>query len=892
MGTHYLEKLFAPKSIAVFGASEKPGSVGGRVCRNLKSAGFAGPVYPINPKYPSFDGQACFATLEAVDAPVDLAVIATPAATVPGLIRACGECHVPVAIVLSSGFGERGGGGKALELALLEEAKCHGVRILGPNCLGLMRPALSLNATFSNNVAQRGSLALVSQSGAICTAILDWADAHGVGFSTMVSVGETADIGLGDILDFLSQDAETRSILMYIEGVLHARRFMSGLRQAARMKPVIVIKAGRHAEGSRAALSHTGALVGADDVFNAALERAGVVRADSIEQLFAAAQLLSTPCRVKGNRLGIITNAGGPGVMATDRAVERGIQLAALDETTLQALDARLPPNWSRNNPVDILGDATPARYRAALEACLLDSGTDGLLVMLTPQAMTQPTEAAQAVIDAANPQRKPILASWLGGPLVGAARQLFVEHHIPTFSNPESAVDAFGFLAAYRRNQELLLQTPGPLAELEPPDVEGARLVIEGALAEKREVLSFLETRALMQAFKIPMLPAMPAHTANEALAAAECLGFPVAMKILSPDITHKSDVCGVRLNIGSAQAVRHEFAQLLAQVRALRPDARLEGVSIEKMYAKPHGRELLVGVIDDPVFGPVISFGAGGTAVEILHDRAVALPPLNAHIARNLIAQTKVAQMLGRFRNLPPADTEALGQVLLRVSEMVCELPQIKEMDINPLTLDETGAFALDVRIAVHYRSPCRRPYDHMAIHPYPSHLISRHPLADGTEITLRPIRPEDAEIEQAFVRRLSPQAKYFRFMDTLAELSQEMLVRFTQLDYSRDLAFIATVQQDGQETEVGVARYFANPDGASGEIALVVADEWQNKGIGTRLMDCLITAAMEKNFHSLEGEVLAENTKMLRLMRKLGFSERKNPEDPSVVVVTKPL
>jgi len=892
MGTHYLEKLFAPKSIAVFGASEKPGSVGGRVCRNLKSAGFAGPVYPINPKYPSFDGQACFATLEAVDAPVDLAVIATPAATVPGLIRACGECHVPVAIVLSSGFGERGGGGKALELALLEEAKCHGVRILGPNCLGLMRPALSLNATFSNNVAQRGSLALVSQSGAICTAILDWADAHGVGFSTMVSVGETADIGLGDILDFLSQDAETRSILMYIEGVLHARRFMSGLRQAARMKPVIVIKAGRHAEGSRAALSHTGALVGADDVFNAALERAGVVRADSIEQLFAAAQLLSTPCRVKGNRLGIITNAGGPGVMATDRAVERGIQLAALDETTLQALDARLPPNWSRNNPVDILGDATPARYRAALEACLLDSGTDGLLVMLTPQAMTQPTEAAQAVIDAANPQRKPILASWLGGPLVGAARQLFVEHHIPTFSNPESAVEAFGFLAAYRRNQELLLQTPGPLAELEPPDVEGARLVIEGALAEKREVLSFLETRALMQAFKIPMLPAMPAHTANEALAAAECLGFPVAMKILSPDITHKSDVCGVRLNIGSAQAVRHEFAQLLAQVRALRPDARLEGVSIEKMYAKPHGRELLVGVIDDPVFGPVISFGAGGTAVEILHDRAVALPPLNAHIARNLIAQTKVAQMLGRFRNLPPADTEALGQVLLRVSEMVCELPQIKEMDINPLTLDETGAFALDVRIAVHYRSPCRRPYDHMAIHPYPSHLISRHPLADGTEITLRPIRPEDAEIEQAFVRRLSPQAKYFRFMDTLAELSQEMLVRFTQLDYSRDLAFIATVQQDGQETEVGVARYFANPDGASGEIALVVADEWQNKGIGTRLMDCLITAAMEKNFHSLEGEVLAENTKMLRLMRKLGFSERKNPEDPSVVVVTKPL
>ena len=503
---------------------------------------------------------------------------------------------------------------------------------------------------------------------------------------------------------------------------------------------------------------------------------------------------------------------------------------------------------------------------------------------------MTQPTEAAQAVLQAANPHRKPILTSWLGGPQVRKARELFVEHHIPTFSNPESAVEAFGFLAAYRRNQELLLQTPGPLAELEPPDVEGARLIIEGVLAEKRSVLCFLEARALMRSFNIPMLPALVAHSPNEALAAAECLGFPVAMKILSPDITHKSDVCGVRLNIGSAQSVRHEFSQLLAQVRALRPDATLEGVSIEQMYGQPHGRELLVGVIDDPVFGPVISFGAGGTAVEILRDRAVALPPLNAHIVRTLIGQTKVAKMLGRFRNLPPADMEALVRVLLRVSEIVCELPQIKEMDINPLTVDETGAWALDVRIAVRYQSPCRSPYDHMAIHPYPSHLVSHSQLADGTDITLRPIRPEDAEIEQDFVRRLSPEAKYFRFMETLHELSRDMLIRFTQLDYSRELAFIATLKQGGQEIEVGVARYFTNPDGESGEIALVVADEWQNQGIGTRLMGCIIEAALEKNFHSLEGEVLADNVKMLRLMRKLGFSERKIPGEPGVVVVTK--
>jgi len=892
MGTHYLEKLFSPKSIAVFGVSEQPDSVGGQVFHNLKTAGFAGPVYPINPEYPSFDGEACFPSLKAVDAPVDLAIIATPAKTVPALIRVCGESNVRTAIVLSGGFGERGGSGKALEAVLLEEGRNHGVRILGPNCLGLMRPSLSLNATFSNNVARRGSLALVSQSGAICTAILDWADDHAVGFSTMVSVGETADIGMGDVLDFLSMDVETRSILIYIESIRHARRFMSGLRQAARMKPVIVVKAGRHDEGSRAALSHTGALVGEDDVFNAALERAGVVRADSIEQLFAAAQLLSTPSRVSGNRLAIITNAGGPGVMATDRAVERGIQMASLSEATLQQLNSQLPNSWSHHNPLNILGDATPERYLSSIEACLQDPNIDGLLVMLTPQALTRPTAVAQAITNATNPSRKPILTSWLGGPQVRQAREIFVAHHIPTFSNPESAVEAFGFLSAYRRNQELLLQTPGPLAELEPPDLAGARLIIEGVLAEKRTVLSFLESRALLQAFHIPMLPAIVAHTPNEALAAAECIGFPVAMKILSEDITHKSDVCGVRLNISGAQSVRHEFVNLIAQVQALRPEIKLHGVSIEKMYSNPHGRELLVGVIDDPAFGPVISFGAGGTAVEILRDRGVALPPLNTHIARRLIEQTKIAQMLGQFRNLPPADTEALVRVLLRVSEMVCELPQIQEMDINPLTVDETGIWALDVRMVVRHQSPCRSPYEHMAIHPYPSHLIRHRQLADGTEITFRPIRPEDAEIEQAFVRRLSPEAKYFRFMETLHELSRDMLIRFTQLDYSRELAFIATINQAEQEIEIGVARYFTNPDGKSGEIALAVADEWQSFGIGTQLMGCIIDAAMEKNFHCLEGEVLANNVKMLRLMRKLGFTEWKRPDEPGVVMVTKRL
>ncbi|MDD5035984.1 MAG: bifunctional acetate--CoA ligase family protein/GNAT family N-acetyltransferase [Methylococcaceae bacterium] len=892
MGRHYLERLFAPTSIAVFGASELPDSVGGRVYRNLLASGFTGPVYAINPKYQAIEDKPCYANLEEVGERADLAVIATPAATVPGLIRACGENNVKAAIVLSAGFGEQEGTGKALEHALLEEARRYRVRILGPNCLGLMRPSIGLNATFSNNVADPGSLALISQSGAICTAILDWASGHQVGFSTMVSVGDTADVGFGDILDYLAMDPETRSILMYIEGVRDARRFMSGLRAAARMKPVIVIKAGRHAEGSRAAMSHTGSLVGSDDVFDAALERAGVVRANTIEQLFAAAQLLSTPHRVRGKRLAIITNAGGPGVMATDRAVEQGIKLAELSETTLQRLDAALPKNWSHNNPVDILGDATPQRYQAAVEACLADDKVDGLLVMLTPQAMTEPTEAAEAVIAAQNPRQKPILACWLGDTQVRKGRETFNNNRIPTFFNPESALEAFGFLSSYHRNQALLLQAPGPLAELDSPDIEGARMIIEGALAEKRTLLTGLETRALLRAFNIPMLPALTVHSPNEALAAAEYVGFPVAMKILSPDITHKSDVGGVRLNINSAQSVRHDYNDMITHVRAQRPEARIEGVSIEKMYGKPHGRELLVGVLDDPVFGPVVSFGAGGTTVEILRDRAVALPPLNDHIARSMIQQTKISKMLGQFRNLPPTNLDELVQVLLRVSEMVCELPQIKEMDINPLTVDEEGAWALDARIVVHYQQPGQSPYDHMAIHPYPSHLLSHWQMADGSDITIRPIRPEDAEMEQEFVRGMSPESKYFRFMETLQELSREMLIRFTQLDYSRELAFIATLKKDTQEIEVGVARYFTNPDGESGEIALAVADEWQNKGIGTRLMSCIIDAAKEKGFHSLQGEVLANNVKMLHLMSKLGFNQQKKLDEPGVVVVTKPL
>jgi acetyltransferase len=892
MARHDLQHLFTPESIAVFGASEQSDSVGARVYRNLREGGFKGPIHAVNPKHEAIGGQPCYPSIEAVKARVDLAVIATPAATIPDIIRACGVHGVKAAVAISAGFGEREGAGQALERTLLDEAERAGIRLLGPNCLGFMRPAAGINATFSHNTAQPGSLALVSQSGSLCTAVLDWATAHRIGFSAVVSLGAGADVDFGDILDYLALDPETRSILMYVESIRDARRFIGGLRAAARLKPVIAIKAGRHAEGSRAALSHTGVLAGADDVFDAALQRAGVVQARRIGQLFAAAQLLSTRHRLCGNRLAIITNAGGPGVMATDRAVEQGIRLAPLSAATLEKLDGLLPAGWPRHNPVNILGDATPERYGAAVDLCLRDDNVDGALVLLTPQALTQPTEAAEAVIRAAAPLRKPILACWLGATQVQAGRELFARHQVPCFGNPESALEAFGFLAEHHDNRKMLMQAPGPLGAHIPPDLTGARLIIEGALAERRTLLSDLETRALLRAFHIPMAPALTVHSPNEALAAAGYLGFPVALKILSPDLVHKSDVDGVKLNIESAETVRHAYNDLLATVRARRPDLRIEGVTVEKMYRNRHGRELLAGVIDDPIFGPVVDFGAGGTAVEVLGDRAVALPPLNEPLADNLINQTRVARLLDSFRNFPPVDRAAVVGVLLRLSEMACELPEIKELEINPLMADDMGVLALDARIVVHEHSPGSRRYGHMAIHPYPLHWIRRFQLSDGADIVIRPIRPEDAEIEQAFVRKLSPEAKFFRFMNSLQELGQDLLIRLTQLDYDRELALIATLEQDGEETELGVARYFGNPDGQTAEFALVVADDWQRRGLGTRLMTCLIEAAREKGFRALQGEILAGNVKMLGLMKKLGFVSRASLDDPGLIVVVKSL
>jgi acetyltransferase len=892
MGQHYLRMLFSPKSVAVFGASDRANTVGEVVFRNMLESGYTGSLYAVNPAHQEVQGQRAYATIEEIETPVELAVICTKAETVPDIIEACGKYGVRAAVVLSAGFTEMNAHGATLERTMLANAKNYGVRIIGPNCLGIIRTAMGLNSTFFKGSVKSGNLALVSQSGALCTAILDWAPANDIGFSSVVSMGAASDVDFGEILDYLASDEQTGSILIYVEGVRKARGFMSALRAAARSKPVFVIKVGRHDAGSRAAMSHTGALVGSDDVFDAALRRAGVVRVESIGDLFSAAKSLASPHRYSGNRLAIITNGGGPGVMAIDRAVDLGVSIAGLSPETVERLNRVLPALWSHNNPVDIIGDATPQRYRDAIGICMEDPGVDGVLVILTPQAMTQPLEVAKLLVEDAGTFSKPLLTSWMGASQTMDGRTQFAQAGIPSFSTPEAAVEAYSYITAYYRNQRLLAQVPEPLSHRDAPDVAGGRMVIESVLAERRKILSEMESKALLSAFHIPVTNTVVVRSSSEALLLAEQFGFPVAMKINSPDITHKSDAGGVKLNLMNAAAVRAAYNEMIEEVKTNRPDARVDGVAIQPMVCKPNGRELMVGVISDQIFGPVISFGAGGTAVEVLRDRAIALPPLNGFLARELISGTRVAKLLGSFRHMPPVQMEALESLLLRVSEMVCELPWLREMDINPLIVDEHGLLAVDARVVVDYAPVSADRYAHMAIHPYPTHLVIHWQLPDGTDVTIRPMRPEDAAIEQEFVRHLSEEAKYFRFMHAVQELSEDMLVRFTQLDYDRELALIAVTEEKGREVQIGVCRYAINPDGESCEFALVVSDQWQHKAVGHRLMGSLIDAARSKGLKTMAGEVLASNHNMLKLVATLGFTVAASREDPSIKKVTKVL
>lgn len=885
---HYLSPLFRPRSVAVVGASDRPDSVGGVILHNVRSGGFEGPLFAVNPKRTEIAGMPAQPSVEAIGRPVDLAVIATPPETVPDIVSACGRSRIAAAIVVTAGFRETGREGRRLEARVLAAARQTGLRILGPNCLGMIRPDVRLNATFGRTGARPGHVALVSQSGALCTAILDWAELNDVGFSSVVSTGLGADVDFGEILDFLVWDDATRSILLYVEGINDARRFMGGLRAAARVKPIVVMKAGHQEAGSRAAVSHSGALVGGDDVFEAALARAGVVRVMSFSDFFATAKTLDAGLRVVGDRVAVVTNGGGPGVMAMDRLASCGLVPATLSDDTVSALDAVLPAAWPRRNPVDVLGDATPERYDRALAACLADPQVDAVLVLLTPQAMTASDDVATVVIERARGAEKPILTCWMGEATVTACRRRFEAAGIPTYRTPEAAVEGFGALATHHRNQKLLLQTPPPLMPDSAPDLPGAQAVIDAALRQGRQILTEMESKALLGAFHVPVAKTFHARTPEEAIVIAEELGFPVALKIHSPDVTHKSDVGGVALDLADGVALRTAWTQIEAALARHRPDAKLDGMVVEEMARRPHGREIMIGMSRDPVFGPALITGIGGTAVEAIGDRSVMLPPLNRYLARSMIDQTRAARMLGTFRNMPPADMAAVETTLLRVSAMVCELPAIVEMDLNPVVVDESGLVVVDARVVIERPSPAAPRYAHLAIHPYPADLVRQVWLGTGQQVTIRPIRAEDAAIEQAFVRALSQRSRYFRFMYTLTELTPQMLSRFTQIDYDREMALVATVGSGAEEREIAVARYVVNPDGESCDFAIVVADDWQGRGLATHLMESLIRVAERKRLKRMVGQVLSENVAMLHLAERIGFEIRPDPEDPAVSLI----
>jgi len=893
---HYLSALFEPTSVAVFGVSDREDTLASVVYHNLINGGFDKPVIPINPKHESIKGKPCFGDLAAAAIPIQLAIIATPSHTIPSILEQCGEYGIKSVLMLSAGFSEMGPEGEELERAVREIAKRHQIRFLGPNSLGVIRPSYNFTAAFTDGEVSKGNIAVISQSGAVCTATLDWAakQGKGIGFSVVISSGMSLDVDFGEILDYLITDPKTHSILLYVEGIRDARAFMTGLRAAARVKPVIVVKAGRHQASMEATQSHTGARMGDDDVFDAAIRRAGVVRGMHLGDFFTAAAVLSQGLRVKGgDKLAFVTNAGGPAAMACDVACDLNIPLANLSTDTMQKLNEVLPPMWSHGNPVDILGNADADRYEKATKLVLDDPETSGVIVILTPQAVTNPSKVAERIAELGRKnKRKPILTCWMGEKLVQPGRDILNDAAIPSFRLPETAVQGFSYLTDFYRNQQLLLQTPGPLFHENKPDMEGANFIIENALGNKRTVLTEAESKAVLAAFHIQVAPTMLATTPMDAVIAAKNMGFPVVMKILSQDICHKSDFGGVRLNITSVAAVHAIFDELIDVAKKHCPEANIQGVAVEPMIHSQSGRELSVGISQDPIFGPVITFGGGGNTIELLADRAVALPPLNRLLARDLISRSRAARLLETFRGMPAANVQAVEDVLLSISEIACEIPQIRELEVNPLITDSEAAIAVDARIVLQNYRTTAHSYSHTAIHPYPSHLTKDVLLAGVHPCTIRPIRPEDAEIESDFVEGLSEMAKHYRFMNTFRKLPPDMLARLTQIDYDREMALIAVVTERGQDIQIGVARYVMGIDGESCEFAIAIADQWQGKGLAQHFMNELMSYARYQGLRVMEGEVLSDNQKMLKLAKNLGFSIKRYPDDTTLVKITRSL
>ena len=873
MTTRNLDALFRPRAIALVGASNEAGSIGQVVARNLLEGGFAGPVLPVNPHAVSVRSALAYASLKDLPVAPDLAVIATPPPTIPGLIADLAARGGRAAVVITAGLDA------ATRQAMLDAARPGLVRIVGPNCLGFISPRIGIPASSAHLPPPAGGLALVAQSGAVAAAALDWAHAHGVGFSHIVSLGDAADVDFGDLLDFLALDTETEAILLYVESIRDARKFMTAGRIAARAKPVVVIKSGRSAAGAKAAFSHTGALAGADAVYDAAFRRAGMLRVGELRELFDAVATLNAGLKVRGDRLAILTNGGGAGVMAADALEMRGGRLAALSPATLAALDKAAPPTWSKGDPVDIIGDATPARYAAALEALLGDPDADAILVMNCPTAVADSTAAAEAVIAtrARHGSGPPILTCWLGETAVAEGRRRLSAARIPTHETPDEAVRAFMHLVDHSRNQALLLQTPAAPPAPQEPGL--ARQIIDDALASGRPSLSDSEARAVLRAYGVPTVESETAATPEAAATIAARLGAPVALKILSPDITHKSDGGGVALNL-PADAVKGAAQDMLTRMHAFAPKARLEGFVVEPMVVRPHAQELLAGIVRDATFGPVVLFGQGGVATEIIADRTIGLPPLNDVLAKDMIRRTRISALLKGYRDRPPADLGAIAEVLVRLARLATDIPEILELDINPLLADASGVLALDARIRI---GPAQG--GQAAIRPYPQELARTAPFGDEV-LEIRPIRPSDAGGLVALVAASTAEDVRLRFGAGLHRLPDLWAARLSQIDYDREMALVAE-RPDG--ALLGVARLAGDPEGATAEFALMVRSDMQGRGLGRLLLGALLDHAQARGLREVWGDVAAINDSMLDMARVFGF-ERQVGEDVARVRVTK--
>ena len=887
-----LEVFFSPKTVAVIGATETANSVGRTLLWNLVTSPFGGTVYPVNPKRPSVLGVKAYKSVSDIPEDVDLAVIVTPPPSIPGLIAECGENGVRGAIVISAGFKEIGPEGAALEQQLLAAAQAAGIRVIGPNCLGVMAPLTGMNATFATTIARPGSVGFISQSGALCTAVLDWSLKEMVGFSAFVSVGSMVDVGWGDLIYHLGNDPRTKSIVCYMESIGNARSFISAAREVALNKPIIIIKPGRSAAAAKAAASHTGALTGSDEVLEAAFRRCGVLRVANIADLFYMAEVLSKQPRPQGPRLTIVTNAGGPGVLATDALIMGGGELAELSPEAIDAFNAVLPATWSHANPVDIIGDASPERYAKALEIAAKDPNSDGMLVILTPQAMTDPTQIAEELKPLAKQEGKPLLASWMGGVDVAAGEAILNRANIPTFPYPDTAARAFNYMWQYSYNLRGLYETPA-LAEDSPdwtPDRALVAQIVQTSRDHGRTILTESESKQVLAAYGIPTAATIIAADAAAAVQAAVRIGYPVVLKLYSETITHKTDVGGVQLSLGNAQAVENAFAAIQTSVSEKAGAEHFQGVTVQPMVRLKDAYELIIGSSLDPQFGPVLLFGTGGQLVEVFRDRALALPPLNTTLARRMMEQTKILQALKGVRGRRPVDLAALELLLVRFSALVAEQRWIREIDINPLLASPDGLIALDARVVVHGPEVTLDQVPKTAIRAYPARYVAPWTMKDGNPVTIRPIRPEDEPLMVRFHETLSERSvylRYFHLMNLEQRVTHERLTRICFIDYDREMALVAVRRnpETGESDILGVGRLMKIHGTQEAEIAALISDHWQGRGLGRELLGRLLQVAADDKLAKVVADILPDNRGVMRICEKLGFSLKHSLDDEVV-------